>query len=99
LKNRELTNKEVIEIQLNYPHGTRIVLNHMEDKWAVPPGTRGTVEHVDDAGQNHPKWDNGRTLAIVPQVDSFRKLTEQELQEEQQNIFHEQAELMSMNMT
>lgn len=64
MKNRELTSKEVVEIQLNYPPGTRIVLNQMEDKWAVPPGTRGTVEHVDDAGQIHPKWDNGRTLQL-----------------------------------
>lgn len=97
--NRELTPKEIAEIRLNFPPDSRIELVQMNDKWAVPPGTRGTVEHVDDAGQIHPKWDNGRTLAIVPQVDSFRKLTEQELQEEQQNIFHEQAELMSMNMT
>lgn len=92
MKNRELTSKEVTEIQLNYPPGTRILLNHMEDQWAVPSGTRGTVEHVDDAGQIHPKWDNGRTLAIVPQVDSFRKLTEQELWEEQQHSLQEQGE-------
>lgn len=55
----------------------------MEDNWAVPSGTRGTVDYVDDAGQIHMKWDNGRTLAIVPQVDKFRKLTQQELKEEQ----------------
>lgn len=92
MKNRELTSKEVAEIQLNYTPGTRILLNHMEDQWAVPSGTRGTVEYVDDAGQIHPKWDNGRTLAIVPQVDSFRKLTEQELQEEYQLGVQEQGE-------
>ena len=49
----------------------------------VPPGTRGTVDFVDDAGQIHMKWDNGRTLAIVPSEDSFRKLTEEEIAEEQ----------------
>lgn len=92
LNNRELTSKEVVEIQSNYPPGTRILLNHMEEQWAVPPGTRGTVEYVDDAGQIHPKWDNGRTLAIVPQVDSFRKLTEQEILEEQQLKTQEQGE-------
>lgn len=27
-------------------------------------------------------WDNGRTLAIVPEKDDFRKLTEEELVEE-----------------
>ena len=92
MNNRELTSREVVEIQSNYPLGTRILLNHMEDQWAVPPGTRGTVEYVDDAGQIHPKWDNGRTLAIVPQVDNFRKLTEQEILEEQQLKTQEQGE-------
>ena len=84
--------KEVIKIKQEYPPGTRIVLNYMDDKWAVPPGTRGTVDHVDDAGQVHPVWDNGRTLAIVPEIDSFRKLTEQELREEQQLTQQEQGE-------
>ena len=92
MNNRELTSKEVVEIRSNYPPGTRILLNHMEDQWAVPPGTRGTVEYVDDAGQIHPKWDNGRTLAIIPQVDSFRKLTEQEILEGQQLKTQEQGE-------
>ena len=82
--NQFMPEKEVLKLKQEYPSGTRIVLNYMDDKWAVPPGTRGTVDHVDDAGQIHPKWDNGRTLAIVPEVDSFRKLTVQELQEEQQ---------------
>ena len=84
MPNQFMPGKEVLKLKQEYPPGTRIVLNYMDDKWAVPPGTRGTVAHVDDAGQIHPKWDNGRTLAIVPEVDSFRKLTVQELQEEQQ---------------
>ena len=67
-----------------YPPGTRIQLNHMEDPWApVPPGTRGTVAYVDDIGQIGMTWDNGRTLSLVPGEDSFRKLTEEELAEEQ----------------
>ena len=81
---RNLTAKEIAEIRLSYPPYTRIELVHMEDNWAVSSGTRGTVGHVDDAGQIHMKWDNGRTLAIVPQVDKFRKLTLQELKEEQE---------------
>jgi hypothetical protein len=67
----------------------------MEDNWAVPPGTRGTVEYVDDAGQIQMKWDNGRTLAIVPQVDKFRKLTQQELLDEQGTV---PTQEMSSNM-
>ena len=37
---------------------------------------------VDDAGQLHMQWDNGRTLAVVPGEDSFRKLTDEEIAEE-----------------
>lgn len=66
-----------------YPKGTRIELNHMDDPWApVPPGTRGTVVAVDDIGQLHMQWDNGRTLALVPGEDAFRKLTTKELEAE-----------------
>ncbi len=70
-------------MQNQYPEGTRLLLNSMNDPYApVPPGTRGTVDFVDDAGQIHMKWDNGRTLAIVPSEDDFRKLTDEELAEE-----------------
>ncbi len=65
-----------------YPKGTRLELLSMDDPQAVPPQTRGTVDYVDDAGQIHMLWDNGRTLAIIPGEDSFRTLTEEEIQEE-----------------
>ena len=74
----------------SYPHGTRLVLLSMDDPYApIPSGTRGTVEHVDDAAQIHMRWDNGRTLALVPGEDSFRKLTDEELAEEQNNEMDE----------
>ena len=58
-----------------YPPGTRIRLNSMNDPYApVTPGTEGVVDLVDDAGQLHMKWDNGRTLAIIPGEDSFTVL-------------------------
>lgn len=75
--------QEVNRIKNHYPPGTRIELIAMNDPYdPVPSGTRGTVEHVDDEGQLHMKWDNGRTLAAVPGVDSFRKLTPEEIQAE-----------------
>lgn len=91
MTDRALSAAEIREIKENYPPGTRIQLIQMEDQWAVPSGTRGTVDFVDDQGQIHPKWDNGRSLAIVPQVDQFRKLTQQELREEQGIRMEEQA--------
>ena len=66
-----------------YPPGTRIELISMKDPYApVPAGTRGTVKFVDSMGTIFPEWDNGRTLGIVPGEDSFRKLTQQELEED-----------------
>ena len=59
-------------IQEQYPPGTRIRLNSMNDPYApVTPGTEGVVDVVDDDGQLHMKWDNGRTLALIPGEDSF----------------------------
>ncbi len=53
--------------KLRYPPGTRVELIHMEDAYApVPPGTRGTVEMVDDAGQLVMAWDNGRAFLLFP---------------------------------
>ena len=64
--------------------GTRIVLNSMNDPFSpVESGTRGTVRYVDDAGQVGVAWDNGRSLSLIPGVDSCRKLTQQEIAQEQ----------------
>ena len=97
MANQFMPEKEVLKLKQEYPPGTRIVLNHMDDKWAVPPGTRGTIVHIDDGGHIHMKWDNGRSLSIVPEADDFRKLTEQELREEQLLKEQGQAEEMSMD--
>lgn len=65
------TQNEVQRIKAQYPPGTRIRLGHMDDPQAVPDGTEGTVIAVDDAGQLMMKWDNGRTLSLIPGEDSF----------------------------
>lgn len=60
-------------IRRQYPVGTRIILNHMDDSQAPPPGTKGTVAYVDDIGQIGVKWDTGSSLSLIPGVDSFSK--------------------------
>lgn len=69
---------QIENIKRNYPPGTRIELNDMEGETGMPRGLKGTVQMVDDAGQILMEWDNGRTLSLVPQVDSFRKLSNAE---------------------
>ena len=55
-----------------YPAGTRIRLIHMDDPYSpIPDGMTGTVTSVDDMGTLHMKWDNGRSLGICPDADSF----------------------------
>lgn len=46
--NRIPTKEQVERLRQQYPVGTRITLNHMDDPQAPPPGTKGTVFHVDD---------------------------------------------------
>ena len=46
-------NKDYIEhLRRKYPPGTRLQLSCMEDEMAVPPGSMGTVDFIDDAGTN-----------------------------------------------
>ena len=64
-----------------YPPGTRIQLLCMNDPYApVEPLTTGTVIDVDDAGSLLMKWDNGRTLSVIPGEDAFRKIAQEAAQ-------------------
>lgn len=66
--------EEVEKIKKLFPVGTKIRLIHMDDSQAVPSGILGTVDHIDDDGQLHMKWDNGRTLALIYGVDQFETI-------------------------
>ena len=60
-------------LRKQYPAGTRVVLGIMDDPYAPPPGTKGTVQYVDDIGQLGVRWDNGSSLSLIPGEDNFRK--------------------------
>ena len=52
-------------LKRRYPAGTRVELISMDDRYAPPEGTQGTVTHVDDIGTIHVNWDNGSCLGVI----------------------------------
>ena len=78
-------NKDRIDyLRKMYPEGTRIKINTMSDPYhPVPSGTLGTVNHVDDAGTIHMKWDNGQSLGLIDEEDDFTVVYRPEYKEEQ----------------
>ena len=79
-------------LKTKYPKATRIMLIEMgDDPRPIPPHTKGTIEFVDDMATMHCTFDNGRRLGLIYGEDSFRKLTEQELEEENSAICVEET--------
>lgn len=70
IPSREIVN----QLRLQYPVGTRIKLINMDDIQAPPIGTKGTVTGVDDMGSIKVHWDNGSSLSLVYNVDSYIKI-------------------------
>ena len=67
--------KMVNFIKGQFPPGTRILFNSMEDPDApIPPVTEGEVDFVDDDGAIHVKWDNGASLALIIGEHNFTAL-------------------------
>lgn len=55
--------------------GERIKLISMDDTYTkLKEGDEGTIYGVDDIGQIHVQWDNGSTLALIPEKDRFTNL-------------------------
>ena len=68
--------RQVEEMRMRYPKGTRIELEKMDDVQAPPIGTKGTVTAVDDTASLIMEWDNGCGLNVVYGVDKVRKITD-----------------------
>lgn len=61
--------------------GDRVELIRMgADPHPLEPGSRGTVTLVDSLGTVHVRWDNGRTLGLLPDDgDEYRLLPAEEV--------------------
>jgi hypothetical protein len=75
---------EVEFYRRQYPSGTRVCCDDMpEDPRPIPPGTKGNVVGVDDMCSIMIKWDNGRSLSLIPDVDSFHIIPQEESMNEE----------------
>lgn len=77
---------KIQNLRNQYPKGTRIEVIHMEDPNAVKKGSIGTVQFVDDMGTIHVHWDDGGSLGLIPGVDSFKVVQENELNYEVKDV-------------
>lgn len=68
------TEKELTALREKYPTGTIVKLISMADVQSPPVGTIGKVTLIDDMGSVHVNWQNGSTLALIPDVDSWEIL-------------------------
>lgn len=67
--------KQLELLRKRYPGGTKVCLDHMDGESRMPEGMKGTVFYVDDAGQIQVHWENGSSLALIPGVDQFHKVS------------------------
>lgn len=59
-------------MQEQFPSGTRIRLTEKKNSDNfLQTGSEGTVDHVDDQCRLHIKWDNGKTVPLMPGEDWF----------------------------
>jgi hypothetical protein len=73
-----MPSREIVEhLKKEFPKGTRVELDYMDDPYAkLMPGDRGTVRVVDDMGTIHVSWDKGSNLGLVYGVDACHIIEE-----------------------
>lgn len=74
MSNWGIPKETLLRLRKEYPVGTRVVLDRMDDPQAPPVGTMGTVRGVDDIGSLLVAWDNGSHLNVVYSEDIVHKL-------------------------
>ncbi len=71
-----LSEKNLNSLCERFPVGCRVELLQMEDEYAPPRGTLGTVTGIDSTGSLLIDWDNGSALNVLYGIDRVRKVTD-----------------------
>jgi hypothetical protein len=83
---RRPTADRIDAVRQKYPVGKRIELKSLCNyETGMPSGLRGTVTGVDDQPALLMRWDNGRTLSLLPGDDCFSILVPEAVQSEQED--------------
>ncbi len=74
-----ISQEKLNELREKYPSETKIkLLKTMEDPQPIEVGSVGEVDYVDDGGNIHMNWENGRTLSLIEEADSFEIISKPE---------------------
>ncbi len=71
-----LSEKNLNSLRERFPTGCRVELLQMEDEYAPPCGTLGTVTGIDSTGSLLVDWDNGSKLNVLYGIDRVRKVAD-----------------------
>ncbi len=71
-----LSEKALNSLRERFPTGCRVELLQMEDEYAPPRGTIGTVTGIDSTGSLLVDWDNGSGLNVLYGIDRVRKIAD-----------------------
>lgn len=70
--------KTLKKLRAEFPAGSRVVLDEMDDPQAPDIGTQGTCKGVDDAGNILVAWDAGGSLNVAYDADSCHRVASEE---------------------
>ncbi len=63
------------QFDTDFKPGDRIELISTTDPYTdLKPGDQGVVDHIDDLGNIHIRWDSGSGLAMIPGEDHIKKI-------------------------
>lgn len=53
-----------------------VILENMSGEDDMKSGLVGIIKYIDDIGQLHVNWENGKRLALIPDLDKYKIITD-----------------------